>query len=103
MSTTRFSFVPDKIVRTHLERAFELVKELLLLSEAKNYSPELKSSLRKTMIIYTASIIEVLLLLILKSCKTEKDCGVEKDSIGKTLYEVNNRKYRSYQEESGKN
>ena len=89
MLGSRFDFIPDKIVQTHLDRAFDLVLELLALSEAKNYSSELRSSFRKTIIIYTASIIEVLLLLILKSKKSEDDCSELKDTIARTLYKIN--------------
>lgn len=93
MSKTRFAFVKDKVARTHLDRVFELVVVLLTLSEAKNYSPELQSSFRKTIIIYTASIIEALLLLILKAHTTETECAEIKDQITRTLYVISEKEH----------
>jgi undecaprenyl pyrophosphate phosphatase UppP len=86
MSSSRFDFVSDGVTRVHLERAFVLVIALVTVSETPQYSDEIKSSFRKTAIIHTASIIEALLLLILKSRKTENDCGESKDVVDKKLY-----------------
>jgi hypothetical protein len=89
MSDSRFEFLEDKIIRVHLDRAFHLIIELVALSEAKEYTPELKSSFRKTIIIYTASIIEALLLSMLKSVKTEDECGEDKEIVEQILYKIN--------------
>lgn len=51
MLTSRFGFVKDVVTRTHLDRAFSLIVELVTLSEAKGYDSELQSSFRKTAII----------------------------------------------------
>ena len=92
MNTSRFAFVEDSVTRTHLDRAFELIVELVTLSEARSYTNELKSSFRKTIIIYTASIIEAELLLALRSATNETDCGECREVIGETLYEISDMK-----------
>jgi hypothetical protein len=89
MSDTRFEFVVDEITRVHLNRAFQLIIELVTLSEAKEYTDELKSSFRKTAIIYTASIIEALLLSVLKDAKTEVECGESREVVEHILYKIN--------------
>ena len=75
---SNFAFVTDKILRENLDVAFEHVTDLLSLSESNSYSSLAKSSFRKTIIIYTASIIEALLLYFLKKKFTEKDLEIEK-------------------------
>jgi hypothetical protein len=63
-----FDFIPQKALRLNIERAYEFIFELVLLTETSNFkkSPPLVNSLRKTVIIYLASIIEALLLWKLK-------------------------------------
>lgn len=63
---SNFSFVTDEVLRVNLDVTFRHLIELLSLSESDKYSETLKSSFRKMVIIYTASIVEALLLWILK-------------------------------------
>lgn len=72
---SNFPFVSDTILRSNLDLAFDHVVDLLVLSLSERYKtkPLLVSSMRKTIIIHTASIIEALLLWKLKQhCKTNK-------------------------------
>ncbi len=71
---SNFPFVSDKILQSNLDQAFAHVVDLLALSESDQYKGKelLVSSLRKTIIIHTASIIEALLLWKLKQV-----CGSE--------------------------
>ncbi|HSW88425.1 MAG TPA: hypothetical protein VLG12_04645 [Candidatus Saccharimonadales bacterium] len=72
---SNFPFVADEILRSNLDQAFDHVVDLLGLSLSEQYynKPLLVSSLRKTIIIHTASIIEALLLWKLKKyCKENK-------------------------------
>jgi hypothetical protein len=87
---SNFEFVDDAILRGNLDRIFDHILELLLLSESSSYDPVLKGSFRQTIIIYTASIIEGLLLYALGQKKTEKDCAREKKvfSITKEIYQI---------------
>ena len=72
-TASNFSFVPDDILRENLDIMFDHIIVLLSLSESQEYSEILKSSFRKRIIIYTASIIEALLLWSLKKNKTEEE------------------------------
>lgn len=72
---SNFSFVSDKILQSNLDLSFDHIVDLLALSESDQYKGKnlLVSSLRKTIIIHTASIIEALLLWKFKQiCKTDK-------------------------------
>ncbi len=90
-----FSFVSDKILQSNLDMSFAHIVDLLALSESDQYKGKnlLVSSLRKTIIIHTASIIEALLLWKFKQvCKTDK---VELDNEWryfniKIIYPINN-------------
>lgn len=65
---SNFPFVSDSILRSNLDLSFDHIVDLLTLSESDQYKGKqlLISSLRKTIIIHTASIIEALLLWKLK-------------------------------------
>jgi|SRR3989344_3031271 len=65
---SNFSFVTDPTLRSNLDRSFAHIIDLLALSESETYKGKglLVSSLRKTIIIHTASIIEALLFWKLK-------------------------------------
>jgi hypothetical protein len=65
---SNFAFVSDDVLRTNLDVAFNHIVDLLALTESETYKSEkvLVSSLRKTIIIHTAAIIEALLLWRLK-------------------------------------
>lgn len=64
----RFSYISSKVLQSNLGRALEHIAHLLSLTESESYKTKslLISSLRKTIIIHTASIIEALLLWKLK-------------------------------------
>ncbi|MEI7579246.1 MAG: hypothetical protein WCJ58_04365 [bacterium] len=65
---SNFSFVKDKILRTNIDIAFEHILNLTTIQNDDRYnSPNVLSSFRKTILIYTVSIIEALLLFILKN------------------------------------
>lgn len=61
-----FGFIRDDVLRQNIERAFDHIIILLTLSESADYKEFARSSFRKTIIIHTASIIEALLLYLLK-------------------------------------
>ena len=72
---SNFPFIQNQILRFNLDLAFVHIVDLLTLSESKSYKGKntLVSSLRKTIIIHTASIIEALLLWKFKQvCNTTK-------------------------------
>ena len=59
-----FEFISDSILRTNL--TIVLLHIMDLLTHAERYQDIRRSSFRKTAIIYTATIIEALLLWLLK-------------------------------------
>jgi len=65
---SKFLFVENKILQTNLDTTFSHIVDLTTLAESEFYKDKylLASSLRKTIIIHTASIVEALLLLKLK-------------------------------------
>lgn len=70
---SHFPFVSNRILQSNLDLSFNHIVDLLALSESDQYKGKdvLVSSLRKTIIIHTASIIEALLLWKLKQvCNT---------------------------------
>lgn len=72
---SNFPFISENILRSNLDMAFDHIVDLLTLSHSEQYKNKtiLVSSLRKTIIIHTASIIEALLLWKLKeTCQAEK-------------------------------
>ena len=91
---SNFAFIADAVLRSNLDRTFDHIVELVSLSESPKYDELLKSSFRKTTIIFTASIVEALLLFILKKQKTEKECAQLRTSfkVLKELYRIDERK-----------
>lgn len=93
---SNFPFIPNKILQYNLDLSFAHVVDLLALQESEQYKGEdkklLVGSIRKTIIIHTASIIEALLFWKLKQyCASEK---VEMDDEWKyfnirTLHKIN--------------
>ena len=72
---SNFPFIQYQVLRSNLDQAFVHIVDLLTLSESESYKGKntLVSSLRKTIIIHTASIIEALILWKLKQvCNTTK-------------------------------
>lgn len=72
---SNFPFVSDEVLKNNLDIAFDHIVDLLTLSESEDYKYKepLVSSLRKTIVIHTASIIEALLLWKLKQKIKEHD------------------------------
>lgn len=89
---SNFSFVEDDILRGNIYTAFEHLMELVYLSDLPTYTSSLRSSFRKTAIVYTASIIEALLVWFLKSMVSEENLTRETKSfkISRELYKINN-------------
>ncbi len=92
---SNFPFITNRILQYNLDLSFAHIIDLLTLQESEQYKGEEKKllvgSLRKTIIIHTASIIEALLLWKLRQyCKSEK---VEMDDWKyfdiRTLYKIN--------------
>lgn len=87
---SKFRFVRDTVLREGIERVFDHIVDLLALSESSNYSDLAKSSFRKTVIIHTASVIEALLLHLVRTA-CEKDDLVREQWIlkdRKILHEI---------------
>ena len=76
-----FDFVTDSAVKSNINRANELILELVLLSESENYQkrPGLVNSIRKTVVIYTASIAEAVLLWRLKQKYRSKTAEIDNE------------------------
>ncbi len=66
MMNPRFFFVQNNILRQNLDEAFDHILALLPFTESSSYNSAAKSSFRKTIIIYTASIVEALLFHLLE-------------------------------------
>lgn len=92
MTGSNFSFVKDPVLRQNLDDAFDHIVILLPFSESKTYNDVAKSSFRKTMIIYTASIIEALLFHIIDTELDEKGLTTSSWNLvnKKTLHDVDN-------------
>lgn len=88
---SNFSFVSDEVLRINLDVTYDHLLKLLSLSELGEYPETLKSSFRKTVIIYTASIIEALLLWLLKKHKNEDELSKTQIifKVSKVIYEIN--------------
>ncbi len=65
MPASNFSFVKNDVLRQNLDEALDHVVTLLPFSESDTYNDTARSAFRKTIIIYTASIVEALLFYIL--------------------------------------
>jgi len=91
---SNFGFIQDINLRENLDIVFDHIIVLISLSESEKYGHVLKSSFRKTIIIYTASIIEALLLYILKQNKTEAECALTKRNfkIIEDIYRIDKNK-----------
>ena len=73
MPESSFFFVKDEILRQNLDEAFDHILTLLPFTESITYNETAKSAFRKTIIIYTASIVEALLFQVLDKEFTEND------------------------------
>ena len=89
---SNFPFIDDSILRANLDLTFNLIVKLVPISvhhETKKELPEeIVSSIRKQIIINTASIIEALILSVLKKHKTPEvfDIKMEIFKIDKIIY-----------------
>ncbi|MEA2097566.1 MAG: hypothetical protein U9P70_00605 [Patescibacteria group bacterium] len=63
---TNFPKIKDSVLRGNLDIVLNYVLTLLALSKAKKYDAIIKSSFRKSVVIYTSSIIEAMILYLLK-------------------------------------
>lgn len=70
---SHFPFVKNVILRKNLDEAFEHVVTLLPFTESPTYNEPAKSAFRKTIIIYTASIVEALLFHLLDERLSSND------------------------------
>ena len=91
---SHFPFINQQILRSNLDLTFIHIIDLLALSESESYKNKkaFVSSLRKTVIINTASIIEALLLWKLKQvskAKTIKLSNKWKYFEIKQIYKIN--------------
>jgi len=86
-----FAFVNDTILRRNLDITFAHLVELFSLSESSKYTDTLRSSFRKTVIIYTASIVEALLLWMLKQRIGEEALARRQTifKVSKVIYDIN--------------
>jgi hypothetical protein len=73
MLGSNFPFVGSEVLRQNLDEAFDHITILLPFSESVTYNESAKSAFRKTIIIYTASIVEALLFYVLDKKFTEND------------------------------
>lgn len=87
---SHFDFISNQTLRNNLDIAFDHVLTLIPFSESKSYRKLAKSSFRKTIIIYTASIIEALLFDHIQKKCSESDFTSEKWEIEnpRILYEI---------------
>ena len=72
---SNFEFVDDEILRNNLDITFDLVIALIPLSNSEDntHTELVKIGFKKMIIISTASIIEALLLLLIKNKKSEQE------------------------------
>lgn len=73
MTESNFPFVKNEILRQNLDEAFNHILVLLQFIESANYNEAAKSAFCKTIIIYTASIVEALLYHVLDKEFTDGD------------------------------
>ena len=73
MSGSNFPFIKNDILRKNLDDAFQHILILIPLSESATYDETAKSVLRKTIVIYTGSIVEALLYYLLDTQLKESD------------------------------
>lgn len=90
MAESNFLFIKNVVLRQNLDEAFGHIVDLLPFVESTTYDDLAKSSFRKTIIIYTASIIEALLFHIVDTELNEDDLSVSSWELvnEKILHEV---------------
>ena len=92
MTESNFPFVKNEILRQNLDEAFDHILTLLPFTESVTYNEVAKSAFRKTIIIYTASIVEALLFYVLDKKFIDDDVkeyyGNWELADKKVLYEI---------------
>ncbi|MDO8659402.1 MAG: hypothetical protein Q7K54_02260 [Candidatus Parcubacteria bacterium] len=90
---SHFDFISNQTLRNNLDIAFDHVLTLIPFSESKSYRKLAKSSFRKTIIIYTASIIEALLFNQVHEKCSENDLTLYKWELEnpKELHEIDDK------------
>ncbi len=73
MTDSNFSFIGNYILRQNLDESFDHILTLLPFTESTDYNEPAKSAFRKTIIIYTASIVEALLFYVLDTEFSDDD------------------------------
>jgi len=90
--SSNFPFIENDVLRRNLDEAFDHILILLPFTESQSYNEPAKSAFRKTIIIYTASIVEALLFYILDKKFSEQEvrefCADWKLQEKKVLYVV---------------
>lgn len=74
-----FAFVTDAVLRSNIDRVHELILELVLLSDSEGYRERhsLVNGIRKTIIIYVASIVEAMLLWKIKQKSSTNEIEID--------------------------
>ncbi len=73
MSESNFPFIENQVLRQNLDEAFDHIVTLLPFAESATYNEAAKSAFCKTIIIYTALIVEALLFYVLDKEFTENE------------------------------
>ena len=91
---SNFIFIKNDILRQNLDQVFDHILEIITIVGSSKYTNFEKSSFRKTVVIYTSSIIEALLLYMLQENKTEEECAKSKSEfkIIKEIYIIDENK-----------
>jgi hypothetical protein len=95
---SNFSFIKDSILRSNIDHTFDQILVITSLINNESYNEVIKSNFRKIAIILTASIIEALLLYLLKKHKTEKEIQPinQEIKIIKLFYKINEKESISH-------
>jgi hypothetical protein len=85
-----FDFVSDTTLRSNIEEVNDLIFELLIRSVSTDYQdkPRLVSSLRKTIIIHTATIVEAVLLWKLKQFHSSNEISLDDEWDYKDIHHI---------------
>lgn len=85
-----FDFVSSATLRSNINQTYELILELVFITESEDYldRKSLVSSLRKTAVIHTASVIEALLLWKFKKTYRAETTTIEEEWIYKDIHTI---------------
>ncbi len=73
MAGSNFPFISNTVLQKDLDESFEHILTLLPFTESKSYNEAAKSAFRKTIIIYTASIVEALVFYVVDTEFSDDD------------------------------